>query len=156
VLPADVTSYRTAVEEAEVLLRYSISMTDGEVRTRTARQSSGAWILGVGLAALLVFGLFIRWGDARRTIRERFRSLQFKARQRGSPGELAASPALVTSLEAGTRLFSTSRCPRGHGWGSVGPSETVRLGDQRITVLTRRCTGCDAREDRYVKVTQPS
>jgi hypothetical protein len=40
----------------------------------------------------------------------------------------------------------------GHAWGEVASGDTVRLGDERVTVLTRRCTSCDAKDSRYVKL----
>ena len=70
----------------------------------------------------------------------------------GAPGELASSPVQVTTLAAGRALFTSTTCPVGHAWGEVASGDTVRLGDGRVTVLTRRCTSCDAKDSRYVKL----
>lgn len=58
----------------------------------------------------------------------------------------------VKSLEAGVKLFTSLLCPRGHSWRVVDESEVVRLGEEQITVLSRRCCTCDARESRYLKL----
>ncbi|HEY0881220.1 MAG TPA: hypothetical protein VGD87_06810 [Archangium sp.] len=42
----------------------------------------------------------------------------------------------------------------GHAWHEPELGEGVRLGDEQITVLVRRCSGGEQEEHRYVKLPQ--
>ncbi|MFT3706052.1 MAG: DUF3857 domain-containing protein [Archangium sp.] len=110
--------------------------------------------------AVVALGVFIinipRIPGWIRGAKAKLRARRFVDSQKSSPGEVASSPAVVASLEQGRSLFTSRSCPRGHtAWSDITPGEGVRLGDERIHVLTRRCGSCDAREDRYMKVTAP-
>lgn len=159
VLPAQVKSYRTAIGEAWEQLGYTVNastalspgvLDDVEAPSVTLEQTHAGTLLATGggfafMVFLVAFFLNSRGAAARAAPR-------FKDRLVGLPGEVAADAVPVASLEAAIALFTSARCPRGHGWQEVGSPETVRLGEERITVLARRCHGCDAREARYVKL----
>jgi len=103
----------------------------------------GLGVVGSGLLLMLVL-VFVG--------RSNSRSWRESKKQAVRPGELPTSPVRVKSLEAGIKLFTSVLCPKGHSWKVVDESENVRVGDEVVTVLTRRCCMCDAREDRYVKL----
>ena len=157
VLPAEVTSYRRATSEAWGLLSYTVRPNDSlladlDLEGELSWADSHPWVanlLAIFLTLAMVLGLvFVASSNARSWVT----SARTQARQKSAPGELASSPAKVRSLEAGIRLFTSMQCPRGHCWKVVSESDTVRLGDEQITVLTRRCNRCDEREYRYVKL----
>lgn len=110
--------------------------------------------------AVVVLGVFIMnipkipgwWKDGK----AKWRVRKFAEGQKSSPGEVASHAATVSTLDEGRALFTSSACPRRHAWGEIVKGEGVRLGEDRISVLTRRCTTCEAREDRYLKLTSPS
>ena len=80
------------------------------------------------------------------------RSWRETTRESGRPGQLPTNPVKVKSLEAAIKLFTSLLCPKGHSWKLVDESSTVLVGEETITVLTRRCCRCEEREDRYVKL----
>ena len=157
VLPAEVTSYRRATGEAWGLLSYTVRPNDSlladlDLESELSWADAHPWVanlLALGLTVGMMLGLVFAASSNARSWVTKGRS---RAQQKSAPGELASSPVKVRSLEAGIRLFTSMQCPRGHSWKVVSESETVRLGDEQITVLTRRCNRCDAREDRYVKL----
>lgn len=112
-------------------------------------------LVGIGFLVVVAMGI-VTWFTAANErwdrLKARVRIDRFSAMHKGSDGELASQPALLDSLQAGAKLFTTPVCPRNHLWPPPVESGTVRLGDERVTVLTRRCPVCDAREDRYVKL----
>lgn len=120
--------------------------------------NSGLWgIIGVGIAATVVLILvpaLARWSERLQPDKARDRRERFRRRGDAVPGELAANPAVLSSLDAGAALFEGTQCPAGHAWQAVAPVDTVRLGDDRITVLGRSCSGCAAKETRYVKLSE--
>lgn len=159
VMPADVESYRKQSTEAWEELAYRVFAPSPKFTNTTSSVSLGepsawqAWGLVLGLIAVMaVLLLVVRSSNPEAVAKRNARALQFRARQAGLPGELASSPALVKTLEAGIKLFTTLGCPNGHGWDVVNESDTVRLGDEKVTVLSRKCRTCHAREDRYVKL----
>lgn len=125
----------------------------------TARMGGDLWgILGVAIAAtvvLILVPVLARWSAWLQPDKGRDRRESFLRRGQAVPGELAASPAVLSSLDAGAALFSGTHCQRGHAWPSVAPIDTVRLGEERITVLGRSCSSCGAKETRYVKLSEP-
>ncbi len=155
VLPSEVESYRTARQRAREYFAYEVSSVAKRYSSDSQRNSdptSGLLLLG-GLVAV---GLGIAGASRASTAWTRWRGQQrtreFKAKQQGAPGELAANPAVVPTLLAGAKLFTSARCPDGHGWGEIAAVDTARLGDERMTVLARTCAGGEARESRYVKL----
>jgi transglutaminase-like putative cysteine protease len=160
VLPADVASYRRLSGEAWEQLGYRVepppeARAVSKTKPLEIDEPSpwAAWGL-VLMMAMLMLGMMAvaRSSSPEAAAKRSARALQFRARQSGLPGELASNPAQVRSLEAGVKLFTSVGCPQGHAWGVVDQSDRVRLGDDHVTVLSRRCGGCDAREDRYVKL----
>lgn len=160
VLPGEVKSYRSAIAEAWEHLGYTVRSSSVLAPDRVSEEDSelpsvsfeetGAFTLlatggGFALAVFAVAFFLVSRSGARR-------GPSFKARLTGAPGEVAGEAVPVVSMAAALALFTTSRCPEGHGWQEVGPPEHVRLGDERITVLSRGCHGCGAREARYVKL----
>ncbi len=161
VLPAQVKSYRTAIAEAWEHLGYTvrsstvlspdaISEEDSELPGVAMEQTGAGALLATGggfaFAVFLVAFFLVSRSDKARA------APPFRDRLAGAPGEVAGDPVSVASMEAAVALFTSARCPQGHGWQDVGAPENVRLGEERITVLSRRCHGCDAREARYVKL----
>lgn len=158
VSPAEVTSYRRATAEAWALMAYTVrpntsilpdlpELSDEPGWTDEHPYLTGFGAVGSGLLMMLVLVFVARsnsrsWREAGKTGKQK----------PPSPGELASNPVKVRSLEAGVGLFTSLLCPRGHSWKVVDESETVRLGEEQITVLTRRCCVCEEREDRYVKL----
>lgn len=124
-----------------------------------ARMGGDLWgIIGVASAAtvvLLLVPVLARWSARLQPDKGRDRREAFLQRGQPLPGELAANPAVVSSLDAGAALFPGTHCQQGHAWPSVAPIDTVRLGDERITVLGRSCSSCGAKETRYVKLSEP-
>ncbi len=154
VLPAEVASYRTQSAEAWDLLGYRVRWHEpvaASVDGAAENESSLPGILGLAIASLLTLmavPVLSRMSKPRGA--NDGRASRFKANQKPVPGEFASNPARVASLEAGVKLFTSTACPRGHGWRVVDESDSVRVGDARVTVLSRRCWSCDAREDRYL------
>ena len=154
VMPSQVESYRRVSTEAwrQLAYRVNVPAPEGEglsvpsltVPDIEEPSSVGAWsMVGLLLAGTLATAFFVRSGSAKK---------KAAAKQRTDPGELPSSPARVASLEAAVSLFTSLGCLNGHGWGVVDESDTVMLGEDRVTVLSRRCGGCDAKEVRYVKL----
>jgi hypothetical protein len=158
VMPADVESYRKQSTEAWEELAYRVYAPVPKLATTSSlslEEPSAwqAWGLVLGLIAVMsVLLLLVRSSNPEAVAKRSARSLQFRAKQAGAPGELASSPALVKSLEAGIKLFTSLSCPNDHAWDVVNESDTVRLGEEKVTVLSRKCRTCHAREDRYVKL----
>jgi len=155
VLPEEIESYRARTDEAWAHFGYEVHPHRNQ-GARGSQEPAGTGALLVFFGGLMVLVLLVagagRGLDAVRRYRETARARKFKARQVGAPGELASSPVQVTTLAAGRALFTSTTCPVGHAWGEVASGDTVRLGDERVTVLTRRCTSCDAKDSRYVKL----
>lgn len=158
VLPSEVESYRKQSSEAWDELAYRVFAP--VAKSTPAAVSIGepsalmAWgLVGALVGVMTVLLLLVRSTSPEAVAKRNARTQQFRAKQVGAPGELASSPALVKSLEAGIKLFTSLGCPNGHGWDVVNESDTVRLGEEKVTVLSRKCRTCHAREDRYVKLT---
>jgi hypothetical protein len=160
VMPSQVESYRRVSTEAWRQLAYRVnvpppgegisvpSLTVPSITVPELEEPSpvGAWsMVGLLVAGMLASVFVVRSGNAKK-------KKAAQPKQRTDPGELASNPARVASLEAAVSLFTSLGCPNGHGWGVVDESDTVRLGEDQVIVLSRRCGGCDAKEVRYVKL----
>lgn len=159
VLTEELSAFRETSKRALDAMTFSVSK-GGRPRRGSGIRTDDGWSFG-GIACLVV-GLLVgvlifsapRIPEWLASGKAKWRTSRFLAKQRSLPGETAASAAVVPSLEAGRSLFTSRSCPRGHAaWLEAVPGEGVRLGDERIHVLSRRCQTCDAREDRYLKVT---
>lgn len=154
VQPAQFESYRKVEGEARDLLGYRATFDTSPPRARERPTPDPFWSAGIFVGAIfLVFGgIAVASRISDRWDRRRVRG--FQTLQRGTPGELASEPAVLPSLELALGLFSSKRCARGHVWHEPELGDGVRLGDERITVLVRRCSGCELKEHRYVKLPQ--
>lgn len=160
VLTEELKAYRETSLRALAALSFGVSKGGRSRRGSVVVRDGEGFSFGglVCLAVGLVVGLLIfnapripEWFSAGKA---KWRTSRFIAKQRAAPGEVANNPAVVPSLEQGRALFTSRACPRGHAaWSDVASGEGVRLGEQRVEVLTRRCKACNAREDRYLKVT---
>lgn len=152
--PAQFAAHRIATQRAADTTRYSVSASN---KTNTAPKKEGEFVglmIGVGLVMLvmLVIALFGKASERWDAMKSRVRIDKFLSKHKGSEGELASQPAVVASMTEGMKLFTSKNCPRGHAWNVATESGGVRLGEERITVLERKCTTCEAAEHRYVKV----
>jgi hypothetical protein len=72
---------------------------------------------------------------------------------REEPGTSPSAPLTVRGADEGAAAFRTAKCKNGHLWSSPPlPNGTVVLGDERLTVLQRRCGECGDAETRYFKL----
>jgi hypothetical protein len=59
----------------------------------------------------------------------------------------------LTRLADAESAFKSKACPAGHRWpAGVTELDAVRLGDERILVVGRKCGTCGASEHRYVRL----
>ena len=155
--PSQFAAHRIATQKAAATTRYivtagatkGVQAAEKETDVATIGLASG---IGIGFLVLLATASSLqqRWQRWRAGARGR----EFQKRHRADAGETSATAARLGSLSEANRLFRSSRCPRGHEWKAPEPTDTVRLGEERLTVVTRACTTCDAKEVRYVKVPQ--
>jgi hypothetical protein len=72
---------------------------------------------------------------------------------REEPGSSPASALKAGSVDAALQVFRSAKCKNGHPWTSPpAPNGTVVLGDDRLTVLQRRCGECGETQTRYFKL----
>ncbi|MGV3619880.1 MAG: DUF3857 domain-containing transglutaminase family protein [Archangium sp.] len=153
--PSQFAAHRIATQRAADTTRYTVK---GNSKPDTASPKKEHDLFGLVVGGLLVVGamVLITWfGKAHERwalMKSRVRINTFLSKHKGSEGELASQPAVVTSVADGLKLFTSKRCPRGHAWNAPTESGGVRLGDERITVLERTCATCDANEHRYLKL----
>lgn len=162
--PAELKDFNKAKERAlheMAFTVFQVKVSGGDGRGNSVRHEPRTTeeniVLFLFLAGVVGLALFIMsipkipgwWKDGK----AKWRARKFVEGQKSSPGEVASHPATVANIDEGRAFFTSSSCPRRHAWGEIVKGEGVRLGEDRISVLTRRCTTCDAREDRYLKVT---
>ncbi len=150
ITPAEWGSFQETSREALASLSYGIM---NRVEAKSATQVDSAWPLYVGLCfvLLVLVGLALVDREGRPSLKGWFRRWRFRRRQQDSRGASATTAMPVVSLDAARALFRSNACPQGHEWpGSGDVVDTVRLGDQRVTVVGRRCKTCDQTEVRYV------
>jgi len=155
VAPAELDSYRVAVKDARRSLGYEVRR--GSSSGFREPRSDPPWGLAVVGVVALVAWLVIANRPAptvdKPSWRARFKQWRFRAKQKGEPGELPATPLVLDRAADAQRYFKSRCCPVGHAWPEgVSVLETVRLGDERISVVGRRCETCGASEHRYAKL----
>lgn len=156
--PTNLDAYRASLKEARGYLGYSVTehrSTQGG-RAKSGDEAGGGFFCGVVVVAMLVGWLISRQDNAPTvdapSWRARFKMWRFRRRQRSVQGELATNPLVLPSVESAQKFFRGERCVLGHAWPKVSIKDTVRLGDERIAIVARRCASCAAEEHRYVKL----
>lgn len=153
--PSQFTAHRIATQRAADTTRYTVNARS-KVEHRKPKKEGDLLGLGIGVLIVMLLMTALTWfGKAHERwekMKARVRVDAFRSKQTGSAGELASQPAVVASLAEGMKLFTSKNCPRGHLWNAATEAGGVRLGDERVTVLERRCSTCDANEHRYVKL----
>lgn len=152
---AHFAAHRTATKRASETTGYVVTSGRGGVGGTSAETSTWTVVLAL-VGGMAVVGFIIVTFTA---ANERWQKWKSGARIRAfaklhvaDAGEAPASAVTLRTEAEGAALFRSAKCPRGHDWAEVKQSEHVRFGDDRLTVLTRRCTTCDAVEHRYVRL----
>lgn len=157
VLADELATHRSAVESAWDTLSYVVQPPRAIASRHGGDYSGFGWICSSLVAIAIVLMVMRVLGreptPEKPSLRARFRAWRFRKRQAATPGELATSPLTLRSVDEAKRHFRSRVCPVGHAWQpSLAVAESVRVGDERVSVIERRCSGCDARERRYAKL----
>lgn len=156
VSPAELESYRAAVKDARSTMGYWIRR--GEARSAKPKGADEfSWFFCGGVMAVVIaIGVLISRPEPtveKPSLRARFKQWRFRARQKGSPGELPSSPLKLERAADALKYFKSRVCPVGHAWpAEVVVLDRVRLGDERLAIVGRKCATCGASEHRYARL----
>jgi hypothetical protein len=115
------------------------------------RGSVAALVLLTGATALLLW-MLMRRRLAVRAVEERTapnRLVKFREQSQHAKAESASSAQRIDNVNSASAYFS-KRCSNGHALeGDIVTIDTLRLSDDTVTVMARRCPTCREQERRY-------
>ncbi len=151
ITPLEWPAYRGTTTDAVAALGYGIENRVQPTRPDEAEDAWPTYLCGA-VAVVGLMGLVLTERIDRPGLMAWFRRRRFRRKHAASPGETASLAQPVDTIEAARALFRAT-CQRGHAWNeALEVADTVRLGDERITVVRRRCGTCSMTEVRYVKL----